>query len=150
MMGMKMSSDKMTYTFENAYDNMPDEEYARLIESQYFLASLNATIEEHTPSSNPNERIKMLRAMLKKTAKKTTNNTISVDNTISIVKSEEKPVSCTPLEKGKIICIIDKELAERLPPEQIEVFNNLMGLLGDMINLFIEEVEEDDKKEGTM
>ena len=143
-----MGNVKITYTFENVYDNMPDEEYARLIESQYFLASLNATIDEsNMPSSNPNERIKLLRAMLKKTVKKSTNNKTSIDN---IIKNEEKPVSCTPLEKGKIICIIDKEVAERLPPEQIEVFNNLMGLLGDMINSFVEEVEEDDKEEGTM
>lgn len=150
------NSSKVTYTFENIYaDKLSDEEYAKLIELEYIalirlrniasqLAFLLFAINPYDLDKSITDILKVARDMLKNFMKDALNE-----------NEKEKPISCSPLEgeKGKILCLIDGDVARVLSPKSLEVshiFGELILDFADFIQNIFSKVKNDEKKEGAM
>ena len=142
-----MGNNKVIYTFENIYgDKIPDEKFAKQIENEYMIALVMSDISEQLFwlmfSLNPADTNKVVEALkhMRKILKEKTENV-----------QTEKPIVCEPVEgeKGKIMCLIDEEAAKIFPPDRIEALHQLIGIIKDIVDAFV-EVFIDDKKEGAL
>jgi len=118
------SEDKVTYTFTNAIPaNLEDKRYARVIELFYdvlapFLKTEKNVVDDlREGKASPQEILAKLGPVI-----------TAIGERIQdfIAKGESTNAKCEPIEDHHIMCIINKDVAEILPPDIIDMIMSLL------------------------